>query len=86
MSDTSMSFMHPQPFSLNISISLSVNQYGVKIKVLLLNSEGICPDIIHHGINKEPQMEKPSVEQIKQIVRNVTESDDPLVHRATIEK
>lgn len=31
-------------------------------------------------------MEKPSVEQIKQIVRNLTESDDPIVHKATVEK
>ncbi|KAF6237292.1 hypothetical protein HO173_004761 [Letharia columbiana] len=31
-------------------------------------------------------MEKPSVEQIKQIVRNLTESDDPVVHKATVEK
>ncbi|KAM0803464.1 hypothetical protein BDR22DRAFT_74094 [Usnea florida] len=31
-------------------------------------------------------MEKPSVEQIKQIVRNLTESDDPILHKATVEK
>lgn len=31
-------------------------------------------------------MDKPSVDQIKQIVRNVTENDDPVLHKATIEK
>ncbi len=43
-----------------------------------------CHDI-QHSIGKST-MEKPSVDQIKQIVRNLTENDDPVVHKATVEK
>lgn len=52
----------------------------------ILDTDSEASARIYNAHFNKTTMEKPSVEQIKQIVRNLTESDDPVVHKATVEK